>query len=291
MTRSGGQLLPEVQSIMEHVEGNPEILERLSILAAGLVDAESRLENRPQASKTETFDIARDDAENRKSGGAEGAAVDRDGPQGKGGAGQGNGKGKSAEWRPEGPGRWTRAAAAGKAGNAAGAAVQPASSPGTGAQDKKRPGGDGDSAETTGTGAGSDGLDTHMDDDTRESDGEQGKPPKHRRRRTAEEAKLAAREAADKQRAEELRRQQDAAAAAQVDSYNAGAGGASGLRQRYRAPHRNLCSRSSGHRNARPGRVLNRRPTMAGRSLRSHPWSFRSGWRRNWVTMMSTRMI
>ncbi len=58
-----------------------------------------------------------------------------------------------------------------------------------------------------------------------DSDGERGKPPKHRRRGTDEDARCGAREASDRKRAEELRAQQDAAAAAQIQSFNAGAGG------------------------------------------------------------------
>ncbi len=223
------QLLPELQSIMDHVEGNPEILEKLSMLAAGLVDAESRLEDRPSDATIETFDMAEADSEDNSWGTAPmGNAYKGESgePHGKAKASCGGGKGKASEWRSDGPGRWTRAAAASKAVGPSAEATPQAAVAGAAAQAE---GGTeaGGAADTTAGGMGARGHDQGgaTADAPTDSGDEDGKPPKHRRRQSDEDAKCGAREASDRKRAEELRAQQAAAAAAQIESYNAGAGG------------------------------------------------------------------
>ncbi len=222
------QFLPELQSIMEHVEGNPEILEKLSLLAAGLVDAESRLE-RPTDAAAQTFDMADGDSEGDNGG------ATTDAFKGKGGAGSasarakadhGGGKGKTSEWRAEGPGRWTRAAAASGAGRVT-AEGTPRDAPtdvplivDEGHQARGPADADGSAADADGSGRASGSGDAPAG-----SDEEREKTPKHRRRRSDEDAAAEAREAADRKRAEQLHAQQSAAAAAQIESFNAGAGG------------------------------------------------------------------
>ncbi len=223
------QLLPEVQAIMEHAEGNPELLEKLSLLAAGLVDAETRLEGGPNAPATETFDMAEGDSDGgnwgntaRDTGSKGGAGC----PQGKGVADTGGSKGKSSEWRSDGPGRWSRAAAAGKAGNASAETATQAAAAGMAPQIKGASGTGGAAAATLqGAGDGAIGQDCGTGDDGAASDKEDGGPPRSRRRKSDEGTSSEAREAADRKRAEELHAQQSAAAAAQVESFNAGAGG------------------------------------------------------------------
>ncbi len=226
------QLLPELQAIMEHVEGNPEILEKLSLLAAGLVDAESCLGNRHGSDATETYDMADGDSEK----GAWGAATDVTMDQGTAADGQGGartmqvgGKGKPTEWKAEG-GRWTRAAAASKTGDtsaedsrqvtAAGAAPHGGGRPEAGAHDDARGFTAGGTAGAGGQGAASGSVDAPAG-----SDDEREKPPKHRCRRSEAVDMDEAREASDRKRAEELHAQQAAAAAAQIESFNAGTGG------------------------------------------------------------------
>ncbi len=223
------QLLPELQSIMEHAEGNPEILDKLSLLAAGLVDAESRLGERPSGAAAETFDMADGDSE-----GGNGNATARP-VTGKGGTevtrasatdDKGGGKGKTSEWRADGPGRWTRAAVAtGARGVQTGSTLQATTAePAPSAEGGPEAGGRG--------GAGGNASDADGHDQTGGSnevladcDGEHGKPPKHRRKGTDTENRCEAREESDRRRAEELRAQQDAVAAAQIQSFNSGAGG------------------------------------------------------------------
>ncbi len=147
------------------------------------------------------------------------------GPHGKAKASCGGGKGKASEWRSEGPGRWSRAAAASKAMGPSAEATPQAAVAGAAAQAE---GGTeaGGAADTTAGGMGARGHDQGgaTADAPTDSGDEDGKPPKHRRRQSDEDAKCGAREA-DRKRAEELRAQQAAAAAAQIESYNAGAGG------------------------------------------------------------------
>jgi hypothetical protein len=221
--------LPQVQSIMEHVEGNPEILERLSVLAAGLVDAEARLDVHHYANAAQTFDISQGDVEegtNGKGGTAKASMGAGGEPRGKGDAAQSAGTGKPAEWRPEGPGRWTRSAAAGKAGGGAATVGQreAAACPRTQSQDRNEQGEVGDHHRDDHAGAASTERGSDIVNGDSGDDGGDG-PAKHRRMETEEESRQAAREAADRRRAEELRAQQDAATEAQVRSYEAGAGG------------------------------------------------------------------
>ncbi len=228
-------LLPEVQSIMEYADGNPELLERLSLLAAGLVDAETRLEGESDAPETETFNMAEGDSDSgnwgdtvRDSGNSGGERC----AQVKGGADTGGCKGKPSEWRSDGPGRWSRAAAAGKAGSAsAGAAAQAAQAAQAeaGATTSKLEGalgtGGATGAKHAETGEETQGQGRGKGENGTASDGEDGGPPRSRRRKSDESASHEAREAADRRRAEELHAQQSAAAAAQVESFNAGEGG------------------------------------------------------------------
>ncbi len=222
-------LLPEVQAIMEYADGNPELLEKLSILAAGLVDAEARLEGKPSAPAAEAYNIAEGDSDSGKWDNAEhdkgtesGAGCSR----GKGGTDPGGPKGKPSEWRSDGPGRWSRAAAAGKTGPTSAGAGMQAEAADAAPQNK------GNSGTGGATGSGhlgaadeEDGQGREKGDDGATSDRENDGPPRSRRRKSDEGASSETREAEDRRRAQELHAQQSAAAAAQVESFNAGEGG------------------------------------------------------------------
>ncbi len=215
------QLLPQVQLVMEHLEGNPEILDQLSLVAAGLIDAESRLEVRPTGGTVETFDIAEGDHDELGWGSTGQAAANRDGADGTKG-----GKGKSTEWKPEGSGRWTRVSAKGRMEDAVGTTTSRAASSGTDAHPRRGLGeNDGTTSEARGSDVGKAGKDDGLEEAPAANGEECGNPSKHRRRQSEEEAKEEARLAADRRRAEELHQQQAAAVAAQVNSFNAGAGG------------------------------------------------------------------
>ncbi len=223
------QLLPEVQEIMEHAEGNPELLEKLSMLAAGLVDAETRLEGSPNAPAAETFDMAEADSDGGDWEGTARGATSKGGEgraQGKGGDDTGGSKGKSSGWRPEGPGRWSRATTAGKAGSATAETTAHATAAAEAGQTKGETGAEGRAAASSKSeGDAMANQDCGMDSGGAVSDREEGGPPKHRRRTSADGTSDETREAADRRRAQELHAQQTAAAAAQVESFNAGAGG------------------------------------------------------------------
>ncbi len=257
-SRIRGSFLPAVQEIIEHVEGNPEIVARLAMLADGLDEAEKYLGADQAEGGAEKFDIGGDE-----SAGEDAAATGTTGEQGgrnQSGPGarasEGKGAGKASEWKPEGAGRWTRKAATGEA--------QPQGSSGH-VQTGGRPttGGPGDMAASAASGnlarageapakgiehhvpamggAATGAMDTGTSGGTSSSGGNGGglghprattvddddepecreQEAKHRRRRTAEEA----RQESDARRAMDLLREQQAAMEVQVQSHQAGAGG------------------------------------------------------------------
>ncbi len=197
------QFLPELQAVIEHVAGNPEVVDRLSVLAAGLAEAEGRLEANVSGS-VQAFNMASDDVPTEDWDrdddwpGGTGDQEDRDG----GGEGSNT---RAAGWKPEGQGRWTRA----------GAALQALQAPASGAPNSTNgSAGAGEPAE--GRGSGGKGR---TGDDVGES------PAKSRKCGGDEEAQADARAAADRQRALELLHEQRAAEEAQVASFNQGQGG------------------------------------------------------------------
>ncbi len=136
--------------------------------------------------------------------------------------------GRPAEWRPEGPGRWTRTGAPRRSGlqsqpcGAAAAEARPpngSNGPGDGGAADNGKGGPGwgndDSVATAARGA----------TDAATEGGEETRAGKHRRRQTESEARDEERVASDARRAQELRRQLEQAAAAQERSYRDGNGG------------------------------------------------------------------
>ncbi len=224
-------LLPQVQDILEHVQGNPEIVERLSLLAAGLASAGHELGS-SGAGTAEQFDIGGDDGDCMGCADERGGTVATSGDtandhgRSKGGA--------AAGWKPEGPGRWARAkpgtqgggdTGSGSDGRRAGAGTPISEGSGRNKRGADEPptaaahatGADGittaSSAAALGEGDGGAGG----ADDT--SDG--ARAGKHRRQQTEAEA----REEDDKRRAAELRQQEQIAIAAQCASHDAGAGG------------------------------------------------------------------
>ncbi len=226
------EILPELQAVVDYVQGNPEIVQRLTHIAAGIESARRELE--PQrAAAAETYDIG--DGETDDGRGDD----DGDGTMGRGGAGVPNCGG----WKPEGGGRWSRsetartkgpvettAAMLGKpaaavsagppssstTGEHGGAAAAPAAAAAAAVADAS-PTANGGQANARGSDA-RDTADPAADGDDEEAD---GRRPKHRRRRS--EAEI--REDADRRRAEELMRQQQRAEEAQRASHQAGAGG------------------------------------------------------------------
>ncbi len=198
-----GDWLPQVQALLEHVQGNPEIEERLSALAAGMHNAGQELQQ-AQGDSTERFHIGDGAAEAWESQWGP-SPEDAGGRHGSGApAADGNTKGGAAAWRPEGSGRWSRADPAREArrgegtgivGSAASAAAATSaeSAPGSAGAGNKR------------------GADEPADDDAKGA--------------VRQKTETEAREEADRRKAAELLQQQQAAIAAQQASHEAGEGG------------------------------------------------------------------
>ncbi len=231
-----GHFLPEMQAILEEVQEGSAVHERLTLLVAGLADAEAKLGDQRDGAAPEHYDLHDNDSQydewqgEQQSTIGDGGAGTRDGDPG---GGCGNLR-TTAEWRPEGPGRWSRTDMARKGAmqaqpcDASTAGGHHTTSPHHPRQDavgnvpgKEDPRG-GDPARTgcstsptgkggTGPGGGDDG------------DGERA--GKHRRRGTDAETRAEERAAADARRAEELHRQLQIASAAQEQSYREGSGG------------------------------------------------------------------
>ncbi len=223
------QLLPELQAVMEYADGNPEILEKLAMVAAGLVEAENKLGGQDGSSGAEHYDMAQSDSRDGQGGAPErvgDARTRQEGEQDPKGSERGE-RGKAAEWKPEGPGRWSRAAAAAAEGRGSdsvgGQQQQRQQRQGKGADESGKNGGHPTEEETRAEGGR--GARCAGNDGGEEDDGGDEKPPKQRKKQTEEEAKEEGRAEADRRRAEELHRQQQEAMAAQTDSYNAGQGG------------------------------------------------------------------
>ncbi len=252
-----GSFLPAVQELIEHVEGNPEIIAKLSILADGLGDAERHLGAAQADEGAERFDIGGDESADENGGkGAANRSGDRNG-KGKGAVAVGEkGVGKTSAWKPEGTGRWTRKSTTDEAqsqgeigrpqtggrpttGNLEDSAAPPMSGPLARVGDAPTSGRDlngsttggaatGAAVEGTTGGASSSGSNgggyalprtpVVADDDEPECREQEAK---HRRRRTAEEA----RQESDAKRAMDLLREQQAAVEVQVQSHQAGTGG------------------------------------------------------------------
>ncbi len=256
-SRIRGNFLPAVQELIEHVEGNPEIVARLSMLADGLDEAEKHLGAAQADEGAERFDIGGDESTDENGGKGTASGPGCRNRRGQGAmASEGKGAGRTSEWKPEGAGRWTRRTATDEAqpqgrggqaqtggrpttGGGGGTTTSPTSGPlaragGAPAKGKEHDaltaGGattgitaTGTSGEASGSGGSGGGLGHPrtpiVDDDDEPECREQ--EAKHRRRRTAEEA----RQESDAKRAMDLLREQQAAMEVQVQSHQAGAGG------------------------------------------------------------------
>ncbi len=214
------ELLPEIRGIIEFAQGNPEIIDRLSNLAAGLEGAGQEL-GEDQRGATERYDIGDDDCdrlvddEDDGMGASPRQDMDRDGqePRGKGATG----------WRPEGLGRWTRTRSTEDSGQKPPPPPTPADATGKGAATRGKRGAEEQPAperNATGTGS-STSQEGNPATAGNDDDGAEDRAAKHRRSTTEAEA----REEEDKRRALELHQQQLHAMAAQQASFDAGEGG------------------------------------------------------------------
>ncbi len=207
--RLRGHVLPEMQAILEDVQEGSAVHQRLTLLVAGLADAEAKLGVQREDDGPAHYDMY--DGDSQCDGGQDEhlSATDeaRGGVHGGGPGDEHDDVRPAAEWKPEGPGRWSRADGP-RRGNrplAHGAAAA------VGGQPNHQPAG-GD--------LGKGGMGTRQGDD----DGGE-RAGKHRRRQTEEETAEDARAANDAKRAEELHKQLQIASAAQERSYREGCGG------------------------------------------------------------------
>ncbi len=213
------RMLPEMQAIIEEVLEGTDLHGRLALFAAGLADAEAKLGYCCGDEGPTTYHMGDDDSQEGWDERAQGTAND----EGDGERDQvrGSQEGRPTEWKPEGPGRWTRTVAQrggerkpGQGEAAVPAARRPAqASEGSGTGDGGRTG---DSTTAAGAAPAA---------SAEEDDGDGGRAGKHRRRQSAAESEQEERNASDARRAEELRRQVERASEAQEQSYREGRGG------------------------------------------------------------------
>ncbi len=208
--RLRGHVLPEIQAILENMQDGTDAHERLTLVAAGLAEAERQLdaEGDDDGDGVQRFDLDEGDEQWETEYGHDDDAdldVDDEGTHEHGGDADGGRGTRATEWRPEGPGRWTRAGAA----TAAAAKLDAGSGSG------------GVTTETRDTTARA-----RASDETAEGLDEEGAQPaersaKHRRCSNEDEA----RQEEDDRRARELHLQHQRAEAAQRESFEAGTGG------------------------------------------------------------------
>ncbi len=211
-----GQMLPEMQAILEDVPEGSSLHERLALFAAGLADAEAKLGTPPQDEEGPACYHMGDDDSCQGGWDEDYQDVARGGGTTGDGSGETGRDGRPAEWRAEGPGRWTRREAPRGANQQSGTnAATEAAHAGTG-------GAAGGSA-ATGNGPGTATTDGATGDGDGDEDG--ARAGKHRRRQTEAEAAGEERAAADARRARELQRQLEQASAVQEQSYRDGQGG------------------------------------------------------------------
>ncbi len=220
-----GQVLPEIQAILEELQEGTTLHGRLALVVAGLADAEAKIGKgygNDGATRYHMYDGDSQDEywDEYDQGQPTGAEGDHQGGEPTGSQPGAN----AAGWRPEGPGRWTRA------GNSnGGKQQQQKTSDGT---ESTRDLGSTDAARgatggktTTGTSGGHKGSDHSTQDDANDDDEASARSAKHRRRQAETETSDEARRASDAVRAQELREQLQRASAAQEQSFLEGTGG------------------------------------------------------------------
>ncbi len=239
--RIRGQMLPELQAILEQIQ-DTELHGRLALMVAGLADAETKLGDRQGTGNVPAqFTMCDGDGDSQQGGWDGEDHTYTEGHQGDeewdrdervDDATEGCGKGGPTGWRPEGPGRWTRATT--QVGNQARRPIG-ATTTTTEEQPQRPPwtenmGTDGTTDRTTvgtasGKGERTDGADGNgTPQEGGDGDGDR-RAGKHRRRQSEEEAREEDRAASDARRAQELRRQLEYASAAQEQSFKEGHGG------------------------------------------------------------------
>ncbi len=223
--RIRGHMLPEMQAILEAVPEGSDLHGRLALFAAGLADAEARLGAPREAEGPECYHMADDgsrhedwDEDEDYQGMEEEQGDQDDGP-----VDRKHDATRTSEWKPEGPGRWTRTGASRGGNGHQGTRATATATVRTQAHDSAAGSATDDTKATNSTAANAAGGAAGGDVDKGGDDGTRA--GKHRRRQTEAEAADEEREASDHRRAQELQRQLEWASAAQEQSYNSGLGG------------------------------------------------------------------
>ncbi len=223
--RIRGHMLPEMQAILEEVQEGTDLHGRLALVVAELADAETKLGTAQGGDGADRYDMSvgdshDDDWDPQGRAQHDGSAEDHQW----GDPEEDRGQARSAAWKPEGPGRWTRASNSG------------------GGRHESRPGADSTGSTQTNGGAPNACLEegdrttvggkagTTGGEATTQAEGDHDDPAtarsnKHRRRQTEAEVEEEERKASDAKRAMELHAQLERASAAQEKSYQEGMGG------------------------------------------------------------------
>ncbi len=227
--RIRGHMLPEMQAIIEAVPEGTDLHGRLALFAAGLAEAEAKLGAPQEVEGPACYHMA--DEESRQGDWDEDYQEMEDGQETRG-DGPRNGKNgdtKPSEWRPEGPGRWTRTGTSrGEGRLQATSATSAASTTTTSAHGHGGDDGTANStsrAAATGNSPAGANLGGATGGDADAGGVDSARAGKHRRRQIGAEAAEGERAASDIRRAQELQRQLDQATAAQEQSYKSGLGG------------------------------------------------------------------
>ncbi len=108
--RIRGQMLPETQAILEEIQEGTALHGRLALVVADLADAETKLGARQDDGGAVQYNMCEGDSydgdwDTQGLGQQDDAGEDHqwEGPE------DGQRSGRPAGWKPEGPGRWTRA--------------------------------------------------------------------------------------------------------------------------------------------------------------------------------------
>ncbi len=208
--RIASEWLPELQALMEHLQGNPEVEERLASMAASMHCAGQEL-SAARAEAVEAYDIAGDDDWDQRWG--EHAEQPHLAGKGCTVAQNATPKGGPATWRSEGSGRWSRATAAQGKGPAATDAPE-------GMHDSAGNNGTADAMAAAAAAAASDAARAPGNGNKRGAE-ETAEDKGAMRQRTDTDQ----RDDADRRRAAELLQRQQEAIAAQQASHEAGEGG------------------------------------------------------------------
>ncbi len=203
-----GGWLPALQDLLEHVQGNPEIEEKLASITADMQNAGQELAA-GQTGTAEQYDIGDDDHRQRSA--ERGNTHDAQGDSSA--IGRGAPRATNAGWRPEGPGRWARTRGDGERDNATNA----------GLADNCVGGHDETPHAVTAEAAGS----ANQAATAAPTGNKRGAadPPAEAKEPVRQKTDTEAREEMDRRRAAELLQQQQHAIAAQQASHDAGAGG------------------------------------------------------------------